>query len=114
MKYFKNKRVLITGGAGFIGSHLTTRLVELNAKVSVTVKYNSIIDCPRLVNVWSKIKVIEADLRNIDSVNSLKKLNFDYIFHLAAYNHVGDSFVHVSETINSNLFSTVPCIPSSK
>ena len=107
MKYFKNKRVLITGGAGFIGSHLTTRLVELNAKVSVTVKYNSIIDCPRLVNVWSKIKVIEADLRNIDSVNSLKKLNFDYIFHLAAYNHVGDSFVHVSETINSNLFSTV-------
>ena len=64
----KNRKVLVTGGAGFIGSHLTNRLVEEGAKVSVIVKYNSIIDCPRLVKNWDKIKIIEADLRNIDSV----------------------------------------------
>ena len=34
-------------------------------------------------------------------------MKFDYIFHLAAYNHVGDSFTHVHESINSNLFSTI-------
>ena len=106
MKHFKNKKILVTGGAGFIGSHLTKRLVQYNANVSVTVKYNSIIDCPRLTSIWDKIKIIEADLRNTDSVCSLKKLNFDYIFHFAAYNHVGDSFVHINESINSNLFST--------
>ena len=107
MTHFKNKKILVTGGAGFIGSHVTKKLVNFNAKVSVVVKYNSIIDCPRLLNVWDKIKVIEADLRNIDSVLALKKLKFDYIFHFAAYNHVGDSFTHVNESINSNLLSTV-------
>ena len=107
MKYFKNKRILVTGGAGFIGSQLVKSLVNARAKVSVIVKYNSIINCPRLVKVWDKIKIIESDLRNLDSVDSIKKLRFDYIFHLAAYNHVGDSFKHVTENINSNLFSTV-------
>ena len=107
MNYFNNKRILVTGGAGFIGSHLTKSLVKAKAKVSVVVKYNSIINCPRLLNVWDKIKIIESDLRNLDSVDSIKKLRFDYIFHLAAYNHVGDSFRHVTENINSNLFSTV-------
>ncbi len=107
MNHFKNKKILVTGGAGFIGSHLTKKLVQSKAKVSVVVKYNSLIDCPRLVNVWDKIKIIEADLRNTDSVSSLKKLSFDYIFHFAAYNHVGDSFTHVTESINSNLFSTI-------
>ena len=46
MKYFRNKKILITGGAGFIGSHLTKSLVKAKAKVSVVVKYNSIIECP--------------------------------------------------------------------
>ena len=103
----KNRKVLVTGGAGFIGSHLTNRLVEEGAKVSVIVKYNSIIDCPRLVKNWDKINIIEADLRNIDSVGEMKKMSFDLVFHLAAYNHVGDSFKHVLENVNSNLISTI-------
>ena len=44
MNSLKDKKVLVTGGAGFIGSHLTDRLVSEGAKVSVIVKYNSIID----------------------------------------------------------------------
>ena len=107
VKNFRNKKILVTGGAGFIGSHLVNKLVDLKSKVTVTVKYNSIIDNQRLVNVWNKISVIESDLRNTDSVLSLKNKKFDYIFHLAAYNHVGDSFTHISEAINSNLFSTI-------
>jgi dTDP-glucose 4,6-dehydratase len=103
----KNKKILVTGGAGFIGSHLTERLIKEGAKVSVTVKYNSIIDCPRLVKVWDKINIIESDLRNSDSVIEMNKLQFDYVFHLAAYNHVGDSFKHVLENVNSNLISTI-------
>ncbi|MDB9784325.1 GDP-mannose 4,6-dehydratase [Pelagibacteraceae bacterium] len=107
MNNLKNKKVLITGGAGFIGSHLTKRLVDIGAKVTVIVKYNSIIDSPRLLKVWNKINIIEADLRNTDSVSEMKKMNYDVVFHLAAYNHVGDSFKHVFENVNSNLLSTV-------
>jgi UDP-glucose 4-epimerase len=107
MSLLKNKNILVTGGAGFIGSHLTKRLVDEGAKVTVIVKYNSIIDCPRLVKIWDKINIIEADLRNTDSVGEMKKMNFDLVFHLAAYNHVGDSFKHVLENVNSNLISTI-------
>ena len=57
MKSYKNKKILISGGAGFIGSHLTKRLVENNAKVTVIVKYKSIIDSPRLVNIWKNINI---------------------------------------------------------
>ena len=107
MSIIKGKKILVTGGAGFIGSHLTQKLINEGAKVSVIVKYNSVIDCPRLVKVWDKINIIEADLRNTDSVSEIKNLSFDCVFHLAAYNHVGDSFKHVLENINSNLISTI-------
>ena len=69
-------KILLTGVDGFIGSHLVKSLVNARAKVSVIVKYNSIINCPRLLNVWDKIKIIESDLRNLDSVDSKKKLRF--------------------------------------
>jgi len=100
------KNVLVTGGAGFIGSHLVRRLAADGAKVTVVVKYNSIIDNVRLANVWDDIEVIEADLRNIDSLRPLGRRTFDAVYHLAAYNHVGDSFVHVNESLLSNAVGT--------
>ena len=82
----KNKNILITGGAGFIGSHLVKRLVNLGARVTVIVKYKSLIDCVRLASIWDRINVVEADLRNLDSVIYIKSIKnkFDIIFHLAA------------------------------
>ena len=102
----KNKNILVTGGAGFIGSHLTRRLLKLGAEVSVVVKYKSIIDNIRLSSIWDDIKIIEADLRNIDSLRQFEKQSYEIIFHLAAYNHVGDSFLHVNESLMSNTVAT--------
>ena len=108
----KNRKVLVTGGAGFIGSHLVKRMVGLGADVSVVVKYNSIIDNVRLSSVWNEISVIEADLRNIDSLRQFHGQSFNVIFHLAAYNHVGDSFMHVSEALMSNAIGTANLLES--
>lgn len=100
------KKILITGGSGFIGSHLTRYFVKANAKVAITTKYNSIFDNIRLADIWNNITVIESDLRNIDAVKKIKKFNPDIIFHLAAYNDVGGSFENHSESINSNIIAT--------
>lgn len=103
----KGKKVLVTGGSGFIGSHLCRRLVAEGAYVTVMVKYNSIIDNVRLVGIWDKVTAVEGDLRNPDSLRCLRDIGPDIIYHLAAYNHVGDSFSQVSEAIDSNSKGTV-------
>ena len=106
------KRMLITGGAGFIGSHLTKRLLKEGCDVAVVVKYKSVIDNIRLSAVWNDITVIEADLRNLDSLRQFENQHYDVIFHLAAYNHVGDSFLHVNEALLSNAVATANLLES--
>jgi len=107
MGNFKNKKVLVTGGSGFIASHLVHRLVKEGAKVIVTVKYNSVIDNIRISDIWEKITPLEADIRNPDSLQKVKALKPHLVYHFAAYNHVGDSFRNVSEAIDVNSKGTV-------
>ena len=103
----RTKRVLLTGGGGFIGAHLCRRLVDEGAEVFVMVKYNSVIENVRLVRLWDRITPVEADLRNFNSLSQLKEIKPQIIFHLAAYNHVGDSFLHFAEAMGSNAQGTV-------
>lgn len=102
----KNKKVLVTGGSGFIGSHLVNRLLKEGADVTVMSRYNSVEENIRLKDVWNQINVVEADLRDIDSLRQLNDIKPEIIFHLAAYNHVGASFVHVSEVFDVNAKGT--------
>ena len=98
----RGTRVLVTGGAGFIGSHLVKRLLAEGADVTVQVKYNSVIDSVRLAPIWKDIRPLEADLRNPDSLVQIQTIAPEIVFHLAAYNHVGDSFRQVDESVGSN------------
>jgi UDP-glucose 4-epimerase len=110
MNQLKDKRVLVTGGGGFIGSHLTRRLCHEGADVAILCKYNSVMDNVRIADVWSDITVMEADIRNQDSLRQIGDFKPDIIYHLAAYNHVGDSFLHVSEAMDSNAKGTANVI----
>jgi len=106
MEKLYNKKVLVTGASGFIGSHLTRLLIEECAEVSIVTRYNSIEHNVRLSPFWEKLEIFEADIRNIESLYPLRNKKFDYIFHLAAYNHVGNSFLHVSEALETNCNGT--------
>ena len=103
---FKGKKILVTGGAGFFASHLTKKLHRAGAEVYVLTKYKSIIDNIRLVKIWDDIHPVEADLRNTDSLTQIKDIAPEIVFHFAAYNHVGDSFLHVAESMQSNAVGT--------
>ena len=71
-------KILVTGGAGFIGSHLVDRLIEL--KHEVTVIDNLSTGLKEQVN--DKARLIVKDIR--EDLNEIFKEYYDYVFHLAA------------------------------
>ncbi|MAG47187.1 hypothetical protein CL617_01155 [archaeon] len=110
----KNKNILVTGAAGFIASHLVRKLVNLGANVTIITQYKSLINNVRIADVWDKINIIEADIRNIDSLNQIKKIKPEIVYHLAAYNHVGNSFTHISECFDVNAKGTANLMEACK
>ena len=99
-------KVLVTGGSGFIGSHLVKALIKNGYKVAITTKYDSIYENIRLFKIWNKIKVIESDLRYSNTINKINEFGPNTIFHLAAYNDVKGSFSNYSEALESNIIGT--------
>ncbi len=81
--------VLVTGGAGFIGSHLATRLVELGHRVRVLDNF-----CTghraNLAHVAGRFELIEADLRDADACRRACA-GVEYVFHEAALGSVPKS-----------------------
>ncbi len=100
------KRVLVTGGSGFIGSHLVNQLITEGHEVAVTVRYGNVMKNERLRHCWDHIRVIEADLRNRGALAAIGEFAPELIFHLAAYNHVGQSFTQVEECFDVNAKGT--------
>ncbi len=102
----RDQRVLVTGGSGFIGSHLVKSLLRHGAKVAVTVRYGDVVKNIRLADCWSCIDVIEADLRNRGALEAIRRFEPQVVFHLAAYQHVGQSFGQVEECFDVNAKGT--------
>jgi GDP-L-fucose synthase len=83
MEFWKNKKVLITGGAGFIGSHLAEHILNKGAKVKVTAKNTKKINLDKNILSEGKIELVEADL--LDEKSAINAVNnSDVVFHLAA------------------------------
>ena len=96
--------IAVTGGAGFIGSHIVEKLVERGDNVIVidnlcTGKKEN------LKAVWDKIDFLEMDIRNFDLLKTKLK-NIDGIFHEAALASVQDSFVKSEEYQDVNVNGT--------
>lgn len=103
----KDKKVLVTGAGGFIGSHLTERLVEYGAEVTAFIHYNS-------RNYWgwleesnylNDIQVITGDIRDYDSVKKAMKGN-NIVFHLAALIGIPYSYESPLAYIKTNIEGT--------
>ncbi len=111
--FWKNKRVLVTGADGFMGSHLTERLVGEGAKVSIYIRGNSITGTvlytlKNLAPFEKTFKeIITGDIASQDAVELIRQNKPEYIFHLAADAYVPNSFAHPREVMESNLWGTV-------
>lgn len=102
----KNKNILVTGGAGFIGSNLVKALLELESKVTVfdnlaTGKLENLKEFESNPN----FKFIQGDIRNVDDCKKAIQ-NIDYVSHQGALGSVPRSieFPHTTHDVNATGF----------
>ena len=101
----KTSPILVTGGAGFIASHLVEALVE--AGLNVTVVDNFITgSAENLKAVNKKINVIVGDLGDLLRLNRLNVADYMYIFHLAANPYIPPSVENPAYDLYQNLQNT--------
>lgn len=114
---WQGKKVLVTGAGGFIGSHLTEKLVDLEAKVRAFVRYNSRNDWGLIGTLPShtkeKIEVIMGDLRDPETVRSVMK-DVDAVFHLGALIAIPYSYIHPREVVETNIMGTLNILNAAK
>ena len=91
-------KILVTGGAGFIGSNLIKNLIENDCDVTSIDNYST----GTHKNEIEGAKYINDDIENIFKI----KLNFDLCFHLAAQSRVQPSFDNPQESVRVNVTGT--------
>lgn len=111
--YFKGKRVLVTGGAGFIGSHLVEMLVELGADVTVPVRETTQLDFLKAVK--GEIELVEADLFDRPAVDAVMK-GQKVVLHLAAAKGGGiaHSIKHHGSLFRDNMLGFINVLDSAR
>lgn len=108
----KNKKILITGITGMVGSHLTDYLLKnTKCKIYGVCRWRSPLEnIEHLINYSkkkSKLEFLYGDLNDYSSVlEFIKKAKPDYIFHLAAQSFPLVSFTEPNNTLNTNIIGT--------
>jgi NAD dependent epimerase/dehydratase len=117
MVEIKNKKVLITGADGFIGSHLSERLLEEGCQVKAFVYYNSF-------NSWGwldslsreqqeKIEIFAGDIRDPNGVRTAMQ-GVDVVFHLAALIAIPYSYHSPDSYVDTNIKGTLNVVQAAR
>ena len=108
--FFSGRKVMITGADGFMGSHLTERLLELGAETAVLIRPESAVGGYRLKNLAGlkgEIEIMVGDIGSSDVIRLIEESRSNVIFHLAALAYVNYSFSHPFEVMRVNLNGTL-------
>ena len=103
--------VLVTGGAGFIGSHLVKKLYQLGHNITVVDNLSEQIHTsnpeisPLYLSIKDKVKFIRGSVNDLDiMIKALRNQNI--IFHLAAETGTGQSMYEVDKYVSTNIGAT--------
>jgi NAD dependent epimerase/dehydratase len=113
----RGKTVLVTGADGFIGSHLTQRLLEEGCKVKAFVYYNSF-------NSWgwidtfpkelkNKLEIFAGDIRDPNGVRTAMQ-GVDVVFHLAALIAIPFSYHSPDSYVDTNVKGTLNVVQAAR
>ena len=106
--------ILVTGGAGYIGSHTVINLV--NAGYDIVVFDNletGHIETVETLKQIGNIKFIKGDLRNIEDINKVfETYEIEAVVHFAAFSLVGESVINPLKYYRNNTFGTLNLLES--
>jgi UDP-glucose 4-epimerase len=102
LENFKNYKILITGGAGFIGSNLADELIRLGNQVMIIDNLTT----GKRENLNPQADFHEVDIRNLEEIKPLFS-GIDYVFHLAAFPRVQPSIEDPVTANDINLNGTL-------
>jgi len=101
------KKIIVTGGAGFIGSNLVKKLLDLNVEKLLIIDDLSTGNESNISSIVSddRVQFINSKIEDIESINELFK-NYDFCYHLAA--GVGVQYImdNLSESLLTNILAT--------
>jgi NAD dependent epimerase/dehydratase len=113
----KNKKVLVTGADGFIGSHLTEQLVIMGCEVRAFVYYNSFNSWGWLdhtpKDILSQIEIFTGDIRDSYGVKEAMK-GCDVVFHLAALISIPYSYHSPQTYVDTNINGTLNVLQAAR
>lgn len=115
MSYFAHKRVLVTGGTGFVGSHLVESLAALGAHVFVVTRtaYPAGYFCSQ--GLHKKTTMLIGDVKDAERMIDIVTSNeISIIFHLAAQPLVVPALVNPRETLATNILGTVNMLEAAR
>lgn len=95
-----NKKILVTGGLGFIGTNLVKELLKYNNTIYVLDNLSS----GDLENKMEGVTYIIDDTKNLNKL--FKDFNFDLVFHLGEYSRIVPSFKEIKKIFNSNILGS--------
>jgi UDP-glucose 4-epimerase len=107
----KNKNILVTGGLGFIGSHIVDELIENNSVIIIDNKSTGKIENLKTPD-HPNLTILEKDINDIDLENVLSDI--DYVFHLAAMASVPLSIDNPIECNKVNVDATIKLLNACK
>jgi NAD dependent epimerase/dehydratase len=113
----RNKKVLVTGADGFIGSHLVERLLDEGCKVKAFVYYNSFNNWGWLDTLpkekLSQIEIFAGDIRDPNGVRTAMK-DIEVVFHLAALIAIPFSYHSPDNYVDTNIKGTLNILQAAK